>query len=133
MIFKTILLILALGFFTVNSQTVKIGAKHFNEGYLLAEILAQYFAENGLSVERKYNLGGTLICFSALENGEIDLYPEYTGTIAEQILHSPVKLSWQQLRNNIKNSYPLEISEPYGFNNTYAIAVRNWVAGEYDL
>jgi len=133
MIFKSILLILALGFFTAKSQTVKIGAKHFNEGYLLAEILAQYFEENGLSVERIYNLGGTLICFSALENGEIDLYPEYTGTIAEQILHSPVKLSWQQLRKNIQNSYTLDISEPYGFNNTYAIAVRNRVAGEYNL
>ncbi len=133
MIFKSILLILAFSFCTVKAQTVKIGAKHFNEGYLLAEILAQYFEENGLSVERKYNLGGTLICFSALENGEIDLYPEYTGTIAEQILHSPVKLSWQQLRTNINNSYPLDISEPYGFNNTYAIAVRKRVAGEYNL
>ena len=64
-----------------NSQTISVGAKNFNEGYLLSEILAQLIEINGFQVERKFNLGGTLICFEALRNREIDLYPEYTGTI----------------------------------------------------
>ena len=67
-------------------QSVTIGAKNFNEGYLLAEILAQLYEANGINVERKFNLGGTLVCFGALKNGELDINPEYMGTIAEQIL-----------------------------------------------
>ncbi len=115
------------------AQSVTIGAKHFNEGYLLAEILAQYLEENDITVDRKFNLGGTLICFSALKNGEIDLYPEYTGTIAEQILHSSGQMNWLQLRDSLHAKYRLNISEPYGFNNTYAIAVRQKMAQKLNL
>src|SRR5690606_22349755 len=69
-----------------HSQTISVGAKAFNEGYILAEIQAQLLEDAGFTVERKFNLGGTLICFEALKNGEIDTYPEYTGTISEEIL-----------------------------------------------
>ncbi|MBK9334071.1 MAG: hypothetical protein IPM96_17115 [Ignavibacteria bacterium] len=47
----------------MNSQTIKVGAKHFNEGYILSEILSQLLERNGYEVERKFNLGGTLICY----------------------------------------------------------------------
>ena len=71
---------------STHSQTLKVGAKAFNEGYILAEIQSQLLEDAGFTVERKFNLGGTLICFEALKNGEIDTYPEYTGTISEEIL-----------------------------------------------
>jgi len=116
-----------------SDQVIRIGAKHFNEGYLLAEVMSQLLEENGYDVERKFNLGGTLICYSALENNEIDIYPEYTGTITEQIIHSQKKLSWKILRDTLNINYNLDISKPYGFNNTYALAARNRMAIEYDL
>jgi osmoprotectant transport system permease protein len=118
---------------SLMSQTITIGAKNFNEGYLLSEILAQLFETNGFQVERKYNLGGTLICFEALKNREIDIYPEYTGTISEQILQSDVNLDLYELRSQIGDQYNLEISNPYGFNNTYALAVTGKTAKKYGL
>jgi osmoprotectant transport system permease protein len=121
------------GFSFSNSQVIRIGAKHFNEGYLLAEIIAQYLENKNYEIERKFNLGGTLICFSALKNGEIDIYPEYTGTIAEQILHSESKLFWKQLHDTLLVEHLLDISKPYGFNNTYAISVRQTMANRLSL
>jgi len=104
-------------------QTITIGAKNFNEGYLLAEILAQLFEAKGFEVERKFNLGGTLICFEALNNGEIDIYPEYSGTITEQILRSDNNLNLTELKKKLNQKHEMQISSPFGFNNTYALAV----------
>ena len=116
-----------------NSQNISIGAKNFNEGYLLSEILAQLLEIDGFKVERKFNLGGTLICFEALKNKEIDLYPEYTGTIAEQILQSDKKLTLPELRDKMKDLFDMEISDPFGFNNTYALAIKKETAETYSL
>jgi len=118
---------------SLYSQTISIGAKNFNEGYLLSEILAQLFESNGFEVERNYNLGGTLICFEALKNREIDVYPEYTGTISEQILQSDMNLTLADLRVRMEKRFGLEISEPYGFNNTYALAVTKNTAKKCGL
>jgi len=117
----------------VNSQTISIGAKNFNEGYLLSEILAQLLESNGFQIKRHYNLGGTLVCFEALKNREIDIYPEYTGTISEQILQSDENFSLEELRVHMGKQYGLEISEPYGFNNTYALAVTRSTSDRYKL
>ena len=119
--------------FSAYSESITVGAKNFNEGYLLSEILAQLFEANGFEVERKYNLGGTLVCFSALENREIDIYPEYTGTISEQILHSDKSFTLGELRTEMSKRYSLEISESYGFNNTYALAVSKNLANQFKL
>jgi len=127
------LIISIFSYASVSSQTISIGAKNFNEGHLLSEILAQLFESHGIQVERKYNLGGTLICFEALKNNEIDIYPEYTGTISEQILQSDIDFSLSDLRVRIKKKFGLEISEPYGFNNTYALAVTRTMANNLRL
>jgi osmoprotectant transport system permease protein len=118
---------------TLFSETISVGAKNFNEGYLLSEILAQLFESNGYKVDRSYNLGGTLICFEALKNREIDVYPEYTGTISEQILKSDSNLTLIDLRTRMRGLFGLEISEPFGFNNTYALAVTERTANLYEL
>ncbi len=58
-----------------------------NESYILSEITAQLLENNGFIVERKFGLGGTFICYNALQEGEIDIYPEYTGTLLGAILN----------------------------------------------
>jgi osmoprotectant transport system permease protein len=130
---KTILFVLL---FVINSysngQTVRVGAKHFNEGYILSEILSQLFESEGYKVDRKFNLGGTLVCYQALINSDIDIYPEYTGTISEAILKQKEKLTFAELQDKLK-ALNLEMSGEYGFNNTYAFAVKNELADRLDL
>ncbi len=117
----------------LHSQTIRVGAKHFNEGYILSEIISQILEDGGFTVERKFNLGGTLVCFNALENHEIDIYPEYTGTLTEEILKSETNLTPDELDKKLKAEFNLEISKPYGFNNTYAFVVKKETAEKLGL
>ena len=78
--------LLALATGAAFAQTVKVGSKNFTEQFILAEIYAQALEASGIKVERKINLGGTLIAHKALEEKEIDFYPEYTGTILVAVL-----------------------------------------------
>lgn len=118
--FATIFLLLLT--FSSFCQVIKVGAKHFNESYILGEILSQLLEAEGYEVERKFNLGGTVVCFEALRAGDIDLYPEYTGSLAEEILKSNTKLSLGKLNEQLRQGLNLEISPSFGFNNTYALA-----------
>ncbi|HMQ68416.1 MAG TPA: glycine betaine ABC transporter substrate-binding protein [Ignavibacteria bacterium] len=130
---KNILIILILIISSAaNGQTIRVGAKHFNEGYILSEILSQLLENEGYRVERKFNLGGTLVCYQALINKEIDLYPEYTGTISEAILKLKSRQTYEELRNKL-NEQELDISGEFGFNNTYALAVTDSTAEIKDL
>lgn len=103
----------------------KVGSKRFTESYILAEILAQ---KTGAKHEQ--GLGGTAVTFRALEDGAIDAYPEYTGTIAETITHGPADLASLRAALDAKG---LAISDPIGFENTYALAVTKHRAGEAKL
>lgn len=114
-------------------QTYKVGAKHFNENYILAEMLSQLIESKGFRVERKFNLGGTAVCFEALRGGGIDLYPEYTGSLAEEILKSTERLSHGQLNDKLKAEVNMEISPSFGFNNTYALVVKPTIASSRNL
>lgn len=126
---KFLLSILLLIFASsAHSQTLSVGAKAFNEGYILAEIQSQLLEDAGITVDRKFNLGGTLICFEALKNGEIDTYPEYTGTISEEILKLNIKPSEEELRKQLLDQYKLNITPSYGFNNTYALTMKRETA-----
>jgi osmoprotectant transport system permease protein len=105
---------------------VQVGSKRFTESYILAEIAAALLRSGGdAKVGHEQGLGGTAVTFRALEQGSIDVYPEYTGTIVEAILHSggsggPSDLP--SLRRALADK-KIGISEPLGFNNTYALAV----------
>lgn len=114
-------------------QTYKVGAKHFNENYILAEMLSQLIENEGFVVDRKFNLGGTAVCFEALRGGDIDLYPEYTGSLAEEILKSTERLDHNQLNDKLKAEVNMEISSSFGFNNTYALAIKPAVAASKNL
>ena len=69
-----------------SAQVVRVGSKNFTEQFVLAEIYAQALEAAGINVEKKLNLGGTLIAHKALEEKQIDMYPEYTGTILLAVL-----------------------------------------------
>ncbi|MEM7137944.1 MAG: glycine betaine ABC transporter substrate-binding protein [Myxococcota bacterium] len=102
---------------------ITIGSKKFTESVVLGEILSQVSALNGARVTRRSELGGTRILWSALERGEIDAYPEYTGTLAVEILQAPPNSTIEQLRAQLLPR-GIVISEPLGFNNTYVLGMR---------
>jgi osmoprotectant transport system permease protein len=102
---------------------VTVGAKHFNESYLLGEMMAQVLEHNGYHVDRKFSLGGTLICYEALRTGAIDVYPEYGGTLSREILKIEGAVNLDTVSARVRNEH-LRISAPLGFNNTYAFAMR---------
>lgn len=116
-----------------GAQTIRVGAKHFNESYILAEIMSQLLESNGYKVERNFNLGGTLVCYESLVNNQIDIYPEYTGTISEAILKLDTRPGIFELNEKLKKDHGLEISGSFGFNNTYAFAVKKKTADKYNL
>ncbi|RMD95523.1 MAG: hypothetical protein D6814_13110, partial [Calditrichaeota bacterium] len=97
---------------------IVIGGKNFNEGTLLAEMMAQLLEANGFTVERRFQLGGTMVCFSALTNGDIDAYPEYTGTLAQAVFKLNRKVDEATLRKMLQKQYHLDLLPGFGFNNT---------------
>lgn len=109
-----------------------VASKTFTESYLLGEIAAQILEERGMSVSRKLGMGGTGILFEGLKKGAIDVYPEYTGTIAEAILKRPGSNSIAELRSALA-PLGLTLSDPLGFDNTYALAVSREFAERHHL
>jgi osmoprotectant transport system permease protein len=105
-------------------QTLTVGSKRFTESYILGEIITRAAARAGeASAVHRPGLGNTGIVYAALRNGEIDLYPEYTGTIEREILKSARPLDLAGL-NHALQPLGLAAGVPLGFNNTYALAMR---------
>ena len=107
-----------------------IGSKFFTEQVILAELLAQHIeARTGLHVERKSNLGGTLLCQKALLSGDLDLYVEYTGTALTAVLNESPSRDPHDVYHRVQQGYAqrfnLEVTEPLGFENTFAMVVRS--------
>ena len=117
-----------------NTQTrpIVIGSKTFTESYLLAEMMAQVLEDRGFEVQRRTGLGGTLVAFQALESGQIDVYPEYTGTLAQAVLEVDGELDETELNARLA-PFGAELLPQLGFNNTYAIAVTGETALRYGL
>jgi len=118
-----------------SGGTITIGSKAFSEQYLLAEILRQLIETcTDLKVVTRTGLGGTQICFDALRTGAIDLYPEYTGTGLLVILQPPQAVTdslqgqpdavYQYVQQKFRQQYDLEWQKPMGFNNAYALMMR---------
>src|SRR6185437_11150456 len=111
---------------------LKIGSKRFTESYILADIAADVARASGdLEVVHEEGLGGTAVVFRALEQGSIDVYPEYTGTLAEAVLHTG-KRDLESLRAALA-AKGIEMTDPLGFDNTYALAVAGPVAARRHL
>ncbi|HKN83593.1 MAG TPA: ABC transporter permease/substrate-binding protein, partial [Pyrinomonadaceae bacterium] len=115
---------------------VVIGSKDFTESALLAEIVAQMLEARGVSVERRFELGGNLP-HDALVSGTIDVYPEYTGTSFTAILHhKPIgdpRAVYEQVKQEYADKFKVEVSPPVGFENTFAILVRGDEARRLNL
>jgi len=118
------------------AQTVKVGSKNFTEQFVLAEIYAQALEAAGIKVERKINLGGTLIAHKALEEKEIDFYPEYTGTILVAVLKQEAMTDRKAVYDKVKADYAakgLVVLNETPFQNTYNMVVRPDTAEKYKL
>lgn len=120
-----------------NAQAVKIGSKNFTEQFVVAEIYAQALEKAGVEVERRLNLGATLVAHTALTNGEIDLYPEYTGTALAAVVKGDLSGSAEKIYGEVKDYYEknlkLTLLEPTKINNGYAIITLPETAEKYKL
>ncbi len=135
-----------------DKPTITVGSKDFTESIILAEIVSTLLEDNGFTVERQFNLGGTAVVHQALISGEVDIYVEYTGTGLLAILGeelpdasaspvagaSPAASAGQDevydiVKSGYQEQFGLTWLEPWGFNNTYALAVTQETADEHGL
>ena len=133
--FLKILLLFALCMIThksVQAQSLKIGSKKFTESVILGEIATQIAVSNNLEAEHKAELGGTRVLWNALLSGEIDIYPDYSGTILNEILADFGYRNFAQVIQHLDN-VGLSMLGPLGFNNTYALGVLQKTAAKYNL
>src|SRR5713101_9019813 len=127
------LLLHGSGVSAAQEGIIRVGSKSFTESYVLAEIAAQVIERAGEArAERRHGLGGTGITYRAIASGAIDLYPEYTGTLARIILKDPALRTPEAIRARLLAS-GLTMSESLGFSNTYALAVRAETAERHGL
>lgn len=139
-----VLLSIALGFGIIsnstfrisNSKVITVGSKDFTESVALAEILSQMLEQQGFAVNRKFELGGNL-AHDALLSGEIDVYPEYTGTAYTAILKRPPITDptavYEQTKAEYGSKFNFMLSPSLGFSNDFAILVRGEVARKGNL
>ncbi|MCZ4222948.1 ABC transporter permease/substrate-binding protein [Pedobacter rhodius] len=127
-----------------GAGTIKIGSKIFGEQYILAEMYSMLIKGNtNYQVETKTGLGGTKICFDALLNNQIDFYPEYTGTGLLAILKPDSRVigritpdkdkTYAYVRNEFVKKYKIKWLKPIGFNNAYALMMRQKQSAELNV
>jgi osmoprotectant transport system substrate-binding protein len=111
-----------------GEDPIVVASKNFTEQDILGEILAQELEARGIPVERRFHLGGTFVCHSALVDGEADVYVEYTGTAYTAILEHPPISDPDSVRLAVESEYAarwdLAWGPPLGFENTFALVVR---------
>jgi len=128
----------ALGCRHSSQSHITIGSKFFTEQVILAELLAQHIeARTAVHVERKTNLGGTLLCQKAMQAGELDLYVEYTGTALTAVLNETPKGDSKAVYDRVRELYAqrfnFDVTDPLGFENTFAMVVRGDDAQRFTL
>ena len=121
-----------------RGDRIVVGAKNFTESDLLAEIVAQQIERRtGLAVSRKLHLGGTFVCHEAITAGQIDVYVEYTGTAFTAVLKHQPGPAADSVRRLVADEYERQWQllwlEPFGFDNTFAITVRQSDASQHGL
>ena len=118
-------------------KPVVVASKPFGESYLLAEMFAQLLEARGFRVDRRPGLGATEIAFGAIRSGDVDVYPEYTGTGLLAILHEAPSNDraavYRRVTSEFRSRWDARWLAPLGFENTYAIAVRRATADSLHL
>src|SRR5690348_10346973 len=112
-----------------RADRIVIGSKDFTEQLILGELFAQQIEnKTHLPVERRFYLAGTYICHQAILGGRIDIYPEYTGTALTAVLKKKPDADREKVYDEVKADYEkqfnLEVGDPFGFNDTFAIEIR---------
>ncbi len=115
-----------------TEQVIKVGSKKFTESVILGEVITQHLQSHGLESIHHDQLGGTRLLWKALLQGELDIYPDYTGTIIHEILNEQKIESKAELKTALAH-YGVSMAEPLGFNNTYALGVTQTTANQYNL
>jgi len=122
---------------TADAAGLRIGSKNFTEQVVLGELYAQALEAKGVKVERKLNMGGTLIAHQALVSGEIDMYPEYTGTALANVLKAETMTDPDAVYQKVKAHYERELKltwlKPTKINNTYVLVVLPETAQKHQL
>jgi osmoprotectant transport system substrate-binding protein len=120
-----------------NANAIAVGSKDFTEQLILGEMYAQILAKNGLSVARKLDLGGTQVAMEALLRGDIDLYPEYTGTaLITQLKDTPSKdagANYATVKKAYESLYRLTWLDAAPFNDSQALATTQAIRERYHL
>jgi osmoprotectant transport system permease protein len=131
-------LVLGIGAFAPGAPagqspgTITVGSKTFTESVILGEMLRQLVQRAGHPVVYKRQLGGTRVLWNALGTGDIDAYPEYTGTLLHEILAKQHLHGEEQLRQALA-ARGLRMTRPLGFNNTYALGMKADLAQELGI
>jgi osmoprotectant transport system substrate-binding protein len=116
---------------------IKVGSKDFTEQFILGEMYALVLQDKGFKVERKLNLGGTPVAQAGLQSGQIDLYPEYTGTGLLTVLKQPVNSDQKQVFDTVAKGYKEKFNlvwlEPAPMNNTQALVMSQEGSKKYGL
>jgi osmoprotectant transport system substrate-binding protein len=112
-----------------RENRIVVGSKNFTEQLILGELIAQQIEnKTHLPVERRFYLAGTYICHQAILGGRIDIYPEYTGTALTAVLKENPNADHKEVYDEVKTKYEkqfnLEVGQPFGFNDTFAIEIR---------
>ena len=114
-----------------SKKVVTVGSKRFTENLILGEIFSQLLEDRGFIVKRKLGLSGTMVAFNALKEKEIDIYPEYTGTIARIIIKSKNNsLEFLKKKMSQKN---INFLSPLGFENTYCLIMKKSLAKKFGI
>jgi len=114
------------------AEQVQIGSKKFTESYVLGEIVKRQLNDAGISAEHRQGMGGTIILWQALRGGQIDAYPEYTGTIVQEILRDIDSAHLDLVAAELGKA-GIGMSKPLGFNNTYALVMRRKRAADLGI
>jgi osmoprotectant transport system permease protein len=117
---------------SVSAQTITIGSKKFTESYVLGEIAKRQLSDSGIPAEHRQGMGGTIILWEALRGGQIGAYPEYTGTITQEILKRSDRPTLEELATELAR-FGIGITRPLGFNNTYALVMARNRATEHGI
>ncbi|MGB8452604.1 MAG: glycine betaine ABC transporter substrate-binding protein [Anaerocolumna sp.] len=133
-----ILIISAVTSLNVSQKTIRIGSKDFTEQHILANMFSDLIeAKTDITVERKINLGGTQVCFSALKSGDIDIYFDYSGTAYGDTLNYPpisdMEKVYSTVKSDFKKLFNIDVLKQMAFNNTYVLAVKKETAEKYSL
>jgi osmoprotectant transport system permease protein len=121
-----------------NTKVIKLAGKDFTEQHILVHLFSKLIEDRtDITVEKKLNLGGTQVCFTALKSGDIDMYIDYSGTAYGDTLKYPpisdMEEVYRTVKSDFKEQFNIEVLKQIGFNNTYVLAVTQETAEYYNL